>query len=57
MNPNTTTEICGTTTVLNPDPGRSFPSPIRPTCEAPEVVIDGETTIVYIDSEPQAVET
>jgi hypothetical protein len=54
----TTGNLCGP--FPNPekcDTGRSYSAAIKPTCEAPDVTADGEAEIVYVDGEPQALET
>lgn len=39
------------------DNGRAFSAPIKPGCAAPEVTVDGGAEIVYINGEPEALET
>ena len=54
----TTNELCGTfSDPINRDPGRSYAAAIKPTCEAPTVTVTGSAEIVFIDGEPQALET
>ena len=60
LNPTPTTDLlCGT--FVEPatrDPGRSFSAALKPSCAAPtDVVIDGQAEIVYVNGEPQAIES
>lgn len=53
-----TGNLCGEfTTPTNRDTGRSYSAPVKPTCEAPDVTAEGEAEIIYVDGEPQALET
>lgn len=53
----TTNLLCGEFTEPEVrDAGRGFSAAIRPGCAAPDVVVDGEAEIVYVDGEPQALE-
>jgi hypothetical protein len=54
----TTSRLCGDfADPTTPDAGRSYSAAIKPSCEAPDVTADGEAEIVYVDGEPQALET
>lgn len=53
----TSTLLCGT--FVEPavrDSGRGYSAAISPGCAAPEVTVDGEAEMVFVDGEPQALE-
>jgi len=53
----TSTLLCGTFPApAVRDAGRSYSAAIAPGCEAPDVTVDGEAEIVYVDGEPVALE-
>lgn len=53
----TATLLCGTFPApAVRDPGRSYSAAISPGCESPQLTVDGEAEIIFVDGEPQALE-
>jgi len=49
----TTQNLCGEfTDPTTRDPGQSYSAPFTLLCEAPEIVVDGGATVVFVDGQP-----